>query len=86
MQNPLPPCAVKIVTLALYGTLVVKSLTRVSLALCEQKSGESLNEALTVVLALTTLPAYVILGSPPAPVIDKLGLQTLSRYISAKSY
>jgi len=48
-------------------------------------AGQSLIEILTLVEALTTLPAEAIGGRPSAPVIDMFGYQQLLRYISGIS-
>lgn len=73
------------VILALYGTSVVSFLTKIALAAFGSYVGPSLHESLTLVPDLTTFPAIWMSGSPEAPVIERLALQTLLRYISTMS-
>jgi hypothetical protein len=59
------------VTLALYGTFSVRAFVIAASATFGSRVGGSLIDSLTLVLALTTLPAIWIGGRPSAPVTDK---------------
>lgn len=67
------------VTLALYGTLVVKSLITAFLASSAFLVGGNLKESLKVLLLLSTLPADFTSGKSEAPVMHNVGLHPLLR-------
>lgn len=68
-----------ILTVALYGTSVVKILTNASSASFGFFVGGNLSEYLNVVSGLKTFPAVLAGGKPSAPTTDNCAFQILLR-------
>lgn len=64
-------------TVALYGTFVVKILTNASSASFGSFVGGNLSEYLIVVSGLNTLPAVFAAGKPSAPTTDNYAFHIL---------